>query len=218
LCSSEGLATELRDEIERVIFEQTKPTDRYGADSFEALSELLLRPILRRREQQINTINSSSDKIAEEERLRDQLPKLKKDCDTLDGRIKKSQVELSRLLVKGKEQRAKRLLELEEACTQLEGKIESLNRRQKALDDLFAQVTFILEQSEPERFSEMQSEFSETKLGPSDWEMFRMRFYGDVKQLITSTKKAVETELQKLINGDPKRPVDKAKALCRTGL
>src|SRR5262249_20541304 len=73
----------------------------------------------------------------------------------------------------------------------------------------------ILEQSEPERFSEMQSEFSETKLGSSDWETFRMRFYGDAKQLITSTKKSVETQLKKLINGDPTQPVDKAKAALR---
>ena len=101
-----------------------------------------LPPILRRREQQANMIDSNSDKIAEEERLRDQLPKLKKDYEILHGQIKKSQTELGRLLPKGKEQRAKRLLELEEACTQLEGRIESLNRRQKALDDLFAQITF----------------------------------------------------------------------------
>ena len=218
LCSSAGLANELRDEIERVIFEQTNPTDRYEADSFEALSELLLRPILRRREQQANMIDSNSDKIAEEERLRDQLPKLKKDYEILHGQIKKSQTELGRLLPKGKEQRAKRLLELEEACTQLEGRIESLNRRQKALDDLFAQITFILEQSEPDRFSEMQSEFCETKLGTSDWETFRMKFFGDVKRLITSTKKAVETELQKLINGIQSSRWIREKRLCRSGL
>ena len=39
LCSSAGLANELRREIERVVFEQTKSTDRYEADCFDALSE-----------------------------------------------------------------------------------------------------------------------------------------------------------------------------------
>jgi energy-coupling factor transporter ATP-binding protein EcfA2 len=211
LCSSAGLANELRREIERVIFEQTSAIERYETDSFDALSEFLLRPIRRRRSQQVNEIESHSDKIAEEERLRDQLSKLTKEHSDLADKIQRSNVAIAKLLPKGKEERAKRLLELEEECTARETTIEALNRRLKSLDELLAQVAFILEQGEPTRFSEMQSDFSETKLEPSDWEVFRMQFYGDAKRLITSAKKTTSNETQTLLNGDPKRPVDKAK-------
>ena len=39
-----------------------------------------------------------------------------------------------------------------------------------------------------------------------------MQFYGDVKQLITTAKKTTSNETQLLLNGDPKRPVDKTKS------
>ncbi len=212
LCSSAGLANELRREIERVIFEQTHATDRYETDSFDGLSEFLLRPIRRWRSQQIREVESHSDKIAEEERLRDQLPKMTKERSDLESKIRKSNSALRKLLPRGKEERAKQLLELEEACTARETTIEALNRRSKSLDELLVQIAFILEQEEPSRFSEMQSDFSETKLGASDWETFRMQFYGDVKQLITTAKKTTSNETQLLLNGDPKRPVDKTKS------
>ena len=168
LCSSAGFATELREEIERVIFEQTEPTERFEADSFMALSAFLLRPIVRRRDQQAATIISISDRIADEERLRDQLPKLKTDRAALDDQVRKAQKELEALLPKGQEQRGKRLLELENACTHVENKIESLGRRQKALEDLLAEAAFIRDQSEPERFADMRARFSEARLSDTE--------------------------------------------------
>jgi len=41
LCSAEGLAEELRREIERVIFEATDPADRLDADSFEHVKDAI---------------------------------------------------------------------------------------------------------------------------------------------------------------------------------
>lgn len=78
LCSTGGLAKELRNEIERVIFEQTDPTERYEADSFQSLANESLDPIRHRREQQIGSVVGHSDKIAEEQRLNDQLPEFSK--------------------------------------------------------------------------------------------------------------------------------------------
>jgi energy-coupling factor transporter ATP-binding protein EcfA2 len=212
LCSSAGLANELRREIERVVFEQTKPADRYEADSFEALSEFVLRPTLRSRGQQANTIRLDSDKIAEEDRLRDEFAKLKKEHVDLDAKIRKSNSDLRKLLPKGKEKRAAHLLELEASCSAKEAQVETLSRRDKALDGLLAQIIFIIDQAEPTRFSEMQTEFGETKLDPTDWESFRMKFYGEVKNLIASVKKQIANEVEILLNGDPRQPVDTAKA------
>ena len=211
LCSSAGLATELREEIERVIFEQTQPTERYETDSFTALSEILLQPLMRRRSQQAAAIMSNSDKIADEERLRDQLPKLRADRTALNEQTKKAQKELAALLPKGQEHRAKRLLELEAACTQVENKIESVSRRQKALDDLLAETAYVRDQSEPERWSEMRDRFSAAGLADNEWENFRLKFSGDVAAVITSAKKVAARDSTMLLSGDPAKPVDTSK-------
>jgi len=171
----------------------------------------LLRPTLRSREQQVNAIRLNSNKIAEEDRLRDELKKLKKDYADLDAKIKRSKTDLARLLPKDKEKRANRLLELETACSAKEAQVETLSRREKALDGLLAEVIFTLEQDEPARFSDMQAEFGETKFDPTAWESFRMKFYGEVKELIASGKKQIRSEVRILLDGDPQNPIDIAK-------
>jgi hypothetical protein len=45
LCSAEGLATDLRAAMERVVFESTDPLDRLEADTFDELAQRLLEPI-----------------------------------------------------------------------------------------------------------------------------------------------------------------------------
>jgi hypothetical protein len=68
LCSSGGLAKELRAEIERVIFDQTDAIDRFKTDCFESLADELLEPIRHRRMQQCASVTAFSDSIAEEQR------------------------------------------------------------------------------------------------------------------------------------------------------
>jgi hypothetical protein len=215
LCSSAGLANELRREIERVVFEQTNPTDRYEADSFDVLSEFLLRPTLRSRDQQVAAIRSDSNKIAEEDRLRDELPSIRKAFGDLEAKIKRSKGDLAKLLPKDKEKRGKRLLELEAACSAKEKQIETLSRREKSLDGLLGQVVFVLEQEEPARFSDMQTDFAETRFSPADWESFRMKFYGEVREFVAAVKRQVKTEVTLILSGDAAKAVDKATAELR---
>jgi energy-coupling factor transporter ATP-binding protein EcfA2 len=209
LCSASGLAKELREEIERVIFEQTEHTDRFETNAFAELAEYLLEPVHRRREVQASTITEISEKIAEEERLHDELPKLRKDRASLIDQLNKAQKEVRTILPKGQEERAKRLLALEEACTTAEGKVEAVARKEKSLNELLADVDYIIKQQEPQRLAQMEIQFAETGFTDEEWEQFGMEFKGDVKSLIASAKKAVAKETLRLINGDPAHPVDR---------
>jgi ABC-type lipoprotein export system ATPase subunit len=208
LCSSAGLAVELRQEIERVIFDQTDPTDRFETDSFEALAALLLEPIRRRRQQQIESMTTNSTKIADESRLRDQLPKFRADRKDLDQQLTKSRRDLNNLLPKEKAKRAKRLIELDQACTNAENRIESLRRRQKALDDLFAETEFIRDQDAEQRLAEMRERFAESGLTDADWQNFRLKFTGNIAAIIAEAKRAVLKEITTVQSGDPHYPVD----------
>jgi ABC-type lipoprotein export system ATPase subunit len=212
LCSSGGLASELRREIERVIFDQTDPTERYGSDSFQSLTGILLDPVRHRRQQQIDSVVATSDRIADEERLRDQLSKLRSDRVTLDSNLKKQRKELEDLLPKGKEARTKRLLELEAACTESEGKIDGLRRRNKALDDLLAEANHVRDQLEPARFADMQERFADSMLSVVQWEAFRQKFSGDVPGIVTAAKQAAAKETKRLQQGDLQNPIDQSTA------
>ena len=69
LCSAEGLAVELRKEIERVVFDATGPEDRFTAETFEELADIHLMPIRRQRELSKEAIGNTSAQINVEDAL-----------------------------------------------------------------------------------------------------------------------------------------------------
>ncbi len=208
LCSSAGLAVELREEIERVIFDQTDPADRYDTDSFAALKTLLLDPIRRRREQWVGSIKSYSEKVADETRLRDRLPKLKADRALLAQQIEKARKDLQALLPKGTIPRHKRWLEVESACTAAEGRLELLRRREKSLDDLRDATKYIRDEESVQRLSNLREQFADAGLTDDEWANFREVFKGDVEEAVTRTKKIVARAVEVLQRGDPANPMD----------
>ena len=77
LCSAEGLAVELRKEIERVVFDPTDPGDRYTAETFEELADIHLMPIRRQRELAKEAIGNTSAQVNIEEALHNRTPAIK---------------------------------------------------------------------------------------------------------------------------------------------
>lgn len=208
LCSSSGLAVELRKEIERVIFDQREKTNRFDTTSFTALSSVLLDPIRHRRTQQAGSIASLSTKIATEQRLMDQLDSLRTARKSANEALTKQNEELKKLVPKGKEDRAKRLASLEEACTNAEGKVESLNKRLNALANLLADTEIERNQAEPERFAAMQERFVDSGLSEDEWKAFRQEFVGDVDFVVATAKTGATKAIKLLEDGDPAKPVD----------
>lgn len=208
LCSSGGLAVELRKEIERVIFDQTEKTNRYDTTSFTALSDVLVDPIRHRRGQHAGTITTLSNKIAAEQRSMDQLESLKEAQKKLKDALAKQNEELLKLVPKGKEERTKRLMELEAACTEAESRIESLNKRLNTLDNLGAEADIEVAQSEPARFAEWQDRFADAALTAEEWATFRQAFVGDVAAVVANAKAEAIAVRRKIQEGDPAHPID----------
>ncbi|HLN98922.1 MAG TPA: AAA family ATPase [Pyrinomonadaceae bacterium] len=211
LCSAEGLATDLRKEIERVVFDSTDTTDRYETNSFSELTDLLLEPIRHRREQLREGIRSTSEEIVREELLRDKLGKLRKDHAALEKKTAQDRKDRKSLLPKGDEARAKRLALLEQLCTDGEAKIEKLRRCSKILDDLSSEVIYLRQHSEPDRLLSMRKRFSGAELGDDEWTAFAMDFVGDVDGIVNLAKQKVDTEIRIITEGDPSSPVDTKK-------
>src|SRR5205807_9172706 len=78
LCSSSGLAIELRQEMERVVFDSTPQEERLEADNFEDLAATLVQPIVETRNDLEEAIHGIGLEIVREEKLRDELPQQEK--------------------------------------------------------------------------------------------------------------------------------------------
>ena len=195
LCSSAGLATELRREMERVVFDTTDPIDRMGASSFRELADNLLEPIHARRADLEQNVKAATESVVQEGILRDKLPKLEKQRDELTKQIEKDRKDLASLLPKGNEQRAKRLSEIEQAYNAVTAKIEALRLRRKRLEDLTSEIAHIRTSSEPARLAGMRQRFSELKLSDADWGAFTMSFVGDVDALLKDAASATDVQI-----------------------
>ena len=212
LCSSAGLATELRREMERVVFEATDPTERFDTDSFGELANLLLDPVRHRREEFQSAIRSTTEAIVQEDLLRDLLSKMRAEQDALKKQIEKDRKDLVSLLPKEKEQRAQRLVQLEGACANTEAMVENFRRRRKKLADLGDEIQHIRVHREPDRLADMRRRFAGGELSEAEWRAFGMKFTGDVDSVINQAKSMVDAAIAVANDGDPASPVDTSKA------
>jgi ABC-type lipoprotein export system ATPase subunit len=97
LCSSAGLAVELRQEMERVVFDATDQGDRMQCESFQELAQLLLTPPSEARAEFQTSIGEIGDEVIKEDQLRAQIPELAKSIkaqNELIAGVKKEQNEL----------------------------------------------------------------------------------------------------------------------------
>jgi len=211
LCSSSGLAKDLRNEMERVLFESMDRTERLDTNSFEELSEVLLEPIQRRRKDLQQTIIDISESIVKDEILRDSIAAAKKQSETLNKQLEDSRKSLTLLLPKGKEERAKYLQQLENASSIIERKVETLRRQLNAIEDLSKEVHHIRSSKEPSRFEEMQRRFIATKLSPDEWTSFEMIFKGNIDGILIQKRQTIENAINLIVEGAITSSVDEKK-------
>jgi hypothetical protein len=210
LCSSAGLATELREAIEHVVFESTDPLERLEADTFDELAERLLEPIRSTYADLQAQIDTIGDAIVQEEILRDGLAKTTADRAALAKKIESAKKEQQKLIPKGNEARAKLLGELETSCTNAQGTVEGLRRRLKTIDDLSAAAAHLIDAAETTRLAAMQKTYSGAGLTADEWKAFRLRFTGDTDADLASARTRTNAALTLALDGNPNAPIDTA--------
>jgi energy-coupling factor transporter ATP-binding protein EcfA2 len=207
LCSSSGLAIELRQEMERVVFESTEQQNRFEANSFETLADTLLEPVREKRRELKDSIREIGIKVVEEEVLRDKLPEQLKEITATNAQIVLLRKELVNILPKESVVHAQALAALETLCGQAETKIEALRRRRKLLEDLGADTRQTRSSREPARFEELQRRFAGAGLTPLEWESFRMAFVGKVDTVVALAIQTVDQAILFAIEGNPSKPI-----------
>lgn len=211
LCSASGFATELRAEMERVVFDATPYDDRMQCESFRELANLSLVPTQNRREELQNSIMAIGEAVLKEEDLRSQIPVLTNTIQTTKNQIAGFQKEMRELLPKDKEAHAKRLEELEGLCTRAETALQALRAQQKHINDLAADVKQTNESREPARLLDMRTRFKGAGLTNEEWQAFKMEFVGDVAGILREIALRTERAAGLALEGDPAKPMDPAK-------
>lgn len=208
LCSAEGLAVELRREIERVIFEATDPVDRLDADSFEQLADIHLRPIRRQRKDFQEAIEKISQQVIAEEALQNRLGALKTQRDDVQQRIEKTKIEMLGLMPKGKEERASRLAKFEAALAASSTVLDKQRRDIVRIADLKKELEHIRKTSAPQQLAKLRADYHETGLSAEEWNAFGLTFAGDVDGILERRKAAIAASIKVLTEGNPFNPTD----------
>jgi energy-coupling factor transporter ATP-binding protein EcfA2 len=201
LCSAPGLATHLRREMERVVFESIEASRRLGANSFSELADLYLEPVLSRRAELKEVVSATASAIVYEEERKEKLPALLRDIEATKKQIENDRKALAELLPKDKAVHVARLTALESLCTEATGRVETLRRRQKIISDLKAEVHNIEGFTEPKRHAEMRRRFVGANLQDPAWADFLMRFSGDVSGAIAQLKTTADTAVHLAAEG-----------------
>ena len=210
LCSSAGLAVELRREIERIVFDALDPTQRLEAESFDHLSDTMLDPVRARRQETAITIQTLGDEIAKEQVLELIAPKLIRQRQQIAEQIVKDRQQLSKLLPKGLEQRAKRLADLERACSDAEAKVESLNRRVQQLQDLRDEIEHAAKEQDTRRVADLKRRFNLLEFKDDEWKAFTTRPSGDVTAIIAAARQQTEKAIRLTMEGEAGKPINQA--------
>jgi len=203
LCSSAGLAVELRQELERVVFEAIDPINRLNAEDFSELATKVLQPIRLRQSALRDRIEALSARIGEEEILRHRLPGLKQRHQTAVEQLTKLRKEVEGLVPKGQEERARRLAVVEAAHQRKQQEIAALHQRQKCLADLLDHVDDVTKSREPQRWEAMRSTFFGTGLSADDWKAFQMVFVGDAGGVVRARRSALEMDVDVATKASP---------------
>jgi len=140
LCSGDALGSALVDEIESVIFRALDETDRLNASSFAELRDMHVGPLQHRRTRLEEEIRTTSAQLDVEHHLKQKLPSKVRQREEMVKALEALEKERKELLVKGKEDRVKRLADLEAKVAEAERRVATLKTRHQRGFELLSEI------------------------------------------------------------------------------
>lgn len=198
LCSAEGLADSLVEEIERVIFNAHPVDEREGASSFKELYLLRAAAAIERRSRYEQEFEGASNALTQERQLKQGLPALLKQRAELARQIAQDHRDRKALIGKGQEARARRQEELTEALEARRRVLENAQARLRALSALKEDVSDTRSRRAPTWLADLQEERAAAALQQSEWDQFKLDFVGDVDVLLQDHIKKATGECKRI--------------------
>lgn len=184
LCSAEGMADSLVDEIERVIFSAHPVEEREGTSSFKELYAIRSAAAIEQRVRHEQEFEAASNALTQERQLKQELPALIKQQSELTKQIAQDQNDRNVLVGKGQEVRAKRHEQLAKTLDLRRRELDVIQARLRALNALKEDVVDIRQRRIPAWLAELQQTRSDAALQQSEWDHFKLGFTGDVDLML----------------------------------
>ncbi len=199
LCSSEGGVTdELLGEIERVIYDAHPLEGRAGTTNFQELLAASASRGRTARARHEEALDAAGLRVIEERRKLSLLDDLKRQHRSAVQAIAEDKVAREALIVQGGEARAGRLREVVAALDDRQQSLDSLERQRQALLGLGDAVQHIRETWASAIVAQLVRDHGGARLTDEEWELFRMRFSGDVDAVIAAKMASVEAGITSL--------------------
>lgn len=194
LCSAEGLADSLVEEIERVIFSAHPVEEREGASSFKELYAIRSAAAIEQRVRYEQAFEAASNALTQERQLKQELPALIKQQSELSKQIAQDQKDRNALVGKGQEIRAERHEQLANTLDLRRRSLDVIQARLRALNALKEDVVDIRRRRIPAWLAELQQTRSDAALQQEEWDHFKLGFTGNVDQTLQEHIKNATSE------------------------
>jgi ABC-type lipoprotein export system ATPase subunit len=208
LCSAHGMTDALMREMERVIFEAHRLSERDGAVDFQELLELRAARLRAARTRQEEALLELSERIGIELEKDKLVEGLKKQIEEKGRLIAGYAEDRDKLVTKGSEARLQRLAALTTAAEKVRGYLRYFSSQEQSLLSLKDEVASFRSYQAPEILRRSQEKYKSAALKDEQWAHFLLDYKGDVdaslnQQLAVTQRNSADWKGKPTVVSDP---------------
>lgn len=198
LCSSDGLADELIEAIERVIYDAHSPERRLNARSFKELREVKTESVRRNMESYQKNLEEVGNELSAQNDLKRSLEELKRKRSIENAAIERMKSDRKKLTPTDDEKLLKRLEEIRTEAESKSQAIAILDKKQLKLISLKEEAEQFLKTGSSIQLGQLKLEYEEAALTTEQWKKFTLTYEGDVDILLDTQLNKVKSEIKTL--------------------
>ena len=196
LCSSDGVTDKLLKEVERLIFSSHDVNQREGTIEFSELLELRASRPRSARQQEELSLQDLCNRIGVELEKTKLVTDTRTQIQAKEVIIQQYTKDREKLIVKGSEERVKRLSDLATAADVVRNNVRYFSQREQSLLAIKDDVTNVRNNTAPEDLREMQEKHFHSGIQATEWLSFLTDFKGDVDNVVINHLAKAQKNMQ----------------------
>lgn len=197
LCGADGLADELVEEIESVVFSAVPAEDRLDAGDFAELRSAHVQEIQADRSAFQEEIKTLTQQLYEIESAHQDIPHNKQQKKDVEQRIEKNRLETDRLVKTSGSDKSKDLATFLALTDAAESALQSIKLKHKRILDLSSEVRRAKIEANA-KLTDLTSRYRELGLSSEEWNAFALRFTGNVDELLKRKEDELASSIMRL--------------------
>ncbi|PKA99602.1 putative AbiEii toxin of type IV toxin-antitoxin system [Flavobacteriaceae bacterium MAR_2009_75] len=198
LCSSDGLADELVNAIENVIFDAHSVDERLGARTFKELRSTKTESIKRSIEKYQKLLLDIGDNISTQDDLARNVEDLKKKRANEFAAIERMKLDRKKLIPSDNKELLKKLDQVREATEAKSQNIATIEKKELKLNGLKEEVGQFEDGIAKPYLEDLKANYEEAKLTEEQWSNFNLTYEGNVGILLQEELSETSKQLKNL--------------------